>query len=250
MYEVLKESIVIQTLLAENRFDDLSNFLAEKSYLGTKNEGQFFKNIDFANAGFNVIISITEDRWLKLILINDSEAYFDNGKIPKPERDKLWEKLLSNIDPGIHYYMFKGIRDAFENKMVQDYDGNYDSIYQSVGKYKYRVRNGSKWDDYNASNFTVQIDSTSSSSGQKYTKYRFMGPGKLEWIDIFFEFEDEEAFLKRLRANPFANVNDVEVSPEIILIPFQTDDSFNKNSINIDFFMALNNFNDRIWDHN
>ena len=64
--------------------------------------------------------------------------------------------------------------------------------------------------------------------------FTFTGPGKLSWIEIVLE--------------RIENVDDGIA--KIIVRAQKSKADFNKPKMNVDFFSALKNFNDRIWSDN
>ena len=65
-----------------------------------------------------------------------------------------------------------------------------------------------------------------------------MGPGKLDWIDIYFNKFDEKNSNENVPVGFYFQVQKNYQSYE------------DKDPINIPFFMSLKNFNDRIWNDN
>ena len=84
--------------------------------------------------------------------------------------------------------MFKFIKDSYTNK---DGDGLEESEYEIINRYKIKTKANKEadWQTFSASNFNTQMN-----SNEKFWVYTFMGPGKLDWIDIYFnKFQDLDA---------------------------------------------------------
>jgi hypothetical protein len=230
--QTLKEFIAIQTLIAENRVNDLSDFLDKYSYIAV-NETTFTK--------FDVEGKIPNNLYFTFVVGDDknitgiiTKKISDNQlklKMTKSELHSLWANLLSNIELGMPYNMFKFIKDSYINK---DGDGLEESEYEIINRYKIKIKANKEadWQTFSASNFNTQTN-----PNEKYWVYTFMGPGKLDWIDIYFnKFQDLDA-------------NDEVGGISFYFRVVKNQDSYEKEEpINIPFFMAVKNFNDRIWD--
>jgi|TARA_B110000259_G_scaffold125523_1_gene142060 hypothetical protein len=234
--KTLKELIAIQTLIAENRVSDLSDFLDEYSYVAA-NEKRFVK-YDPDNAILNnlfVFFEIKDDKNIVCIITKKEFEGRARLKIPKSELHSLWSSLLSNVEIGMPYSMFKFIKDSYINK---NGEGLEDSEYKLIDSYKLKTRfnENDDWKTHSASNFNT------AKTNDKFWVYTFMGPGKLDSIDIYFPKSQEQGESDVVDTLFYFNV------PEIsILTPFLLE---NKEPINIPFFMGLKNFNDRIWNDN
>ena len=146
--------------------------------------------------------------------------------------------LTQNVDIGLPFSFFQLFSEGWTEKQIEGIkEDDYDAFYKYVDKYSYRVKQNlndpnSDWKVVKASNWS------SLGSTEKQWVYSFYGPGKLDKIDLIIpKLEDK--------------TSSEEVSPFYYIIPRTTNGSYDKtNQINIDFFMALNNWNDRIWDDN
>ena len=229
--QTLKEFIAIQTLIAENRVNDLSDFLDKYSYIAV-NETTFTKFDVEGNIPNNLsVIFVVEDE--KNITGIIAKKISDNKlklKMTKSELHSLWSNLVSNIELGLPYHLFKLIKDSYINK---DGDGLEESEYEIINRYKIKTKANKEadWQTYSASNFNAQ------KTNEKFWVYTFLGPGKLDWIDIYFnKFQDLDA-------------NDEVGGIGFYFRVVKKQDSYDKKEpINIPFFMAIKNFNDRIWD--
>lgn len=229
--QTLKEFIAIQTLIAENRVNDLSDFLDKYSYLAV-NETTFTKFEVEGNIPNNlsVLFFIGDDKNISGIITKKSSDNQPIFKMTKSELHSLWANLLSNIELGMPYNMFKFIKDSYTNK---DGDGLEESEYEIINRYKIKTKANKEadWKTFSASNFNTLMN-----SNEKFWVYTFMGPGKLDWIDIYF--------------NKFQDLDDNdevgEISFHFRVVKYQ--DSYEEEPINTPFFMAIKNFNDRIWD--
>ena len=231
--QTLKEFIAIQTLIAENRISDLSNFLDEYSYIAASDN--WFAKFDLGGTfpeNLSIAFLITDNNNIMGIITkkdNDNKTRFE---MTKSELHSLWANLLSNIETGMPYNMFKLIKDSFINK---DGEGLEESEYQIINRYKIKAKGNKEadWQTYSASNFNSGLK-----TNEKYWVYTFMGPGKLDWIDIYFNKFDEKNSNENVPVGFYFQVQKNYQSYE------------DKDPINIPFFMSLKNFNDRIWNDN
>lgn len=231
--QTLKEFIAIQTLIAENRISDLSNFLDEYSYIAA--EDNWFAKFDLGGTlpkNLSVYFLITDNNNIMGMITkrdNDNKPRFE---MTKSELHSLWAGLLSNIEVGMPYNMFEFIKESYVNK---DGEGLEESEYQLINRYKIKARGNKEadWQTFSASNFNSQMN-----SNEKFWVYTFMGPGKLDWINIYFNKFDEKSSNDNVPVGFFFQVQKNLESYE------------DKDPINIPFFMSLKNFNDRIWNDN
>lgn len=233
--QTLKELIAIQTLITENRVSELSDFLDKYSYVGGENQS-FFKfdlNDNLMPDDIAVMFRIEDNTYLSVVITkkdSDGKMLFN---LPKRERNKIWARIVSEIEVGLPYFSFNNLKNTFINK---DGEGFQNTDYEIIGRYKFKGGQKGKepdWKTFIASNFsTLGIDD------EEMWRYSFTGPGKVDWIDIRFPKNNDKGW-------------DDEVFVPFFIVPFTVSESYNeKEPINIPFFMSLRNFNDRIWSDN
>lgn len=235
--ETLKEFIAIQTLIAENRIDDFSRFTDDYSYIAaekniyvklpktTKNSPEGVFPFFYIDEGKNLTCGLTR---------KDSAGNF-KLKLTKRELFQIWQELFKSMKPGLPYHMYKTWREFCEN---EDGEGRSEADWEDLGRYKLRMGNKNKkfpWKTYEASNFTT-IWST-----DQALIYHFLGPGKIDYIEIKFPKYEDKEWDEEVNVFFFINVNKMTFSNS----PSNDNDPFN-----IPFFMSLKNFNDRIWADN
>ena len=225
----IKDLIVFQTLIAENRIDEFSSYTSKMGYVAGANNSYIKMDIKSGIPEDGVIIPIVALReynssWTDAgyyniylyvqFMVSDNNS--SRNKYSKNELTQIYSDLKNSIEVGLPYNAFLNAKKQFSsdpNETIIE-DGKY--VF-SVGNYTLR-----------ASNFN-NLFSTS-----KDEVFTFTGPGKLSWIEIVLE--------------RIENVDDGIA--KIIVRAQKSKADFNKPKMNVDFFSALKNFNDRIWSDN
>lgn len=238
-FEILKELISIQTLLAENRISDLSDFLDEHSYMGFENKSfaKLMRDNDHNPDNIAITFTIEEDNSLSVSLMQISSDGSFKFLLPKEEILSLYANLVSglvnDIGTNVSYELFTKIRETYLNK---DDEANKNIEYESLGRYKFKIRdNDSILPTFNASNFVSWVDNRFVDYGGMFI-YRVYGPGKIAWIDIAFPKWDNK------------EMND-EVLVDFLIRAYHPKNNsvISKDPFNTTFFMSVRKFNDRIW---
>lgn len=228
--EFLKEIIVARTLIAENRISEFSEFLDEKSYVSVKeNIFSKFSLVDephIFDVGF--IIRDNNDLLAFISKKGDDGIQFE---ISKRELFLIWKELFESIQTGLPYSVFIDLKQQLEeeNKVTQKMN------FEIINRYEFRAGDKNKpneWETYKASNFTTMM------SNDKFLYYTFLGPGKIDYINLIFNKYSEENW-----------EDNVEVVFLVQAVQI-TEDYIETEFLNIPFFMSLKNFNDRIWQDN
>lgn len=230
--EAIKELIVIETLRAENRISDLSDFLREQGYTS---QDKYFIKLKLENDYPTPwIISVNEDEEHIKVFFNPNEL--KNEEITKKNISKEWNKLLFNTgvtskNVKLPYNLFKTAQEQFKTEK-KDSKGN-EIIFESIDRYNFRIKlkddvKKKEWQTFTASNFST-IGST-----ERMTWLAFPGLGKYELLYFKFnKFKDK-------------NLND-NVYPWFEVKTSIYDVEKNKDGLNIEFFMGIENFDDIIW---
>ena len=243
----LKELIVIQTLLAENRIDDLSDFIINNNYVSV-NENTFYKleqlnlrkkgeifpifsiedlptsmdNNTYSNKFIVVNFSNTIENW------NSEEGIVSNFKhyygLSKYECEKIFDIVTSVPKLGYPYLMFKGFKEFY------DKDENY--IVEQIDRYTLKVYDSKKGEEtiLQASNFYNSTEEITNG-----TNINFIGPGEVLTTQLRYRMDEEKE----------SESGDLQYSVTLGILSFKAD--WPKDKMNVDFFMSLKNFNDRIW---
>jgi hypothetical protein len=228
--QYLKELIAIQSLLAENRLDDLKVFFAKYGYVGVPNSKNIFAKMD---------LNAVENDVLPAVIINSgaTDIYVDNFIeiifIKKGKDDYLYdysygdavtiEKTIKNqYETGLLFTML----DALDN-----YKKKGSVNVEKVDRYTYKRYSDEKPDEIyysKASNF-------SSIPSKDESHIAFYGPGKTMLTEIIYQ-------------PPIKGVNvEGNFSYKLTLASWKLQDPDSSEKFNVDFFMSLKNFNDRIW---
>jgi len=245
--DYLKELIVIETLIVENRVDELDKFLSEYGYIAA-GEGSFLKFEFLSKKSIRLMFFITDGSdgskpYLVATLEDKKKTNNEHSKIGngiKSEVTNNWMMMLQEVTEnlGTVWMMYKLQADAWEKKEVGGIEEDqYDDIYESINRYSFRTKSkldpaNSKWEVTKASNWSTWMTT------EDRWIYSFHGPGKLDWLEFIFPKHNDKA-------------SHEEISSMFYIVPrTQYETGGEKDEINIDFFMALNNWNDRIWNDN
>ena len=255
----LKKLIVMQTLLAENRVDDLTDFMlnnnyvemADNLYLDTSTykleKGDIFpifyisdvpsetaSRMGFAKKTITVYFSMVVYDWDTTDAISKNVMYA--LKLDVRESNLIFEKTFGIIAPIVGSISFDGGYVPFThlgamNGMCEGQNYNCEQI----DRYTLKTYNIEKDEEktYTATNFfnANGLISTSEFSNNIF----FYGPG--EYAATLLTYSNVE--LKK------SETGEARYLIKLDLKSWERDTA--RNNINIDFFMALKNFNDRIW---
>lgn len=230
--QYLKEFLTIQSLLAENRTEELTTFFADNRYFS---EGDFFFKIDenldglenYIYPGINVRNGGKNeyaDNFLDIIFFKRTK----NGSslnLTLDEVNYIKNTIQNLYETGITYPVAK----AYEN-----YKKTAALNVEKINRYKFKIysdQTPNKISYVKVSNFF----DLSTIDKNKTNNVVFFGPGKTKYTEIsYFEpinsSDEVGKFIYKMQLASVINNNS------------QPSDKFN-----IDFFMSLNDFNDRIW---
>ncbi|MDA9907409.1 hypothetical protein N9D22_03375 [Flavobacteriaceae bacterium] len=257
--EDLKEFIVIQTLLCENRIDDLTKFMLEKSYvLISDNE---YHKVNRRKKGEIVPLLIINDlqsttdfdkycnKVLRIFFYSKKDdlhiaSWDELFNIKYTEAESIFMNMVNVPDARIAYPMFKNFKEGFET-------GEFDGIAEIEQIDRYTIKKTDlttkKEDIYKASNWMINFalkdkkfnknlgfvnDGTDTASRH----VNFFGPGDVGPLCLSYSFGKYN--------NNNGTTQNVKLDIYAYKYPALKGDD---DIINIDFFMALKNFNDRIW---
>ena len=232
----LKEFLAIQSLLAENRTDDLKTFFLNYNYIaiGDSDESMFMKlDLDGLTKENDIIPVIT-------IMSGGKNEYADNYieiSFLKKQNDKSEillsledcisiKKIIQNLcETGATYPMLSAY-DKYKKTNIMNV--------QKIDRYTYKIysddNDPSKISYVKASNF-FRMDTINKN---KADNIAFFGPGKTILTEMFY-FE------------PIESDVDGKYIYKMQLASWKLKDSQTSEKFNVDFFMSLKNFNDRIW---
>ena len=226
----LKELIAIQSLLGENRLNDLEDFLIKNSYVFIGNsEKTTYAKLRMGNENsIDLIITIETNT-------NNSDISkyytFVNLSI-KDQNNKPTFELNKTLAGNLRYWLFKQFEvgtlwNMFPKDISEINISNYPDLeIKKINKYQINlIENDSVVNIIKASNSMMDQESS--------LKFHFMGPGKTLFTTInFIKNSDTINRNKHLvRFSLFSNIN-----KNIDFKPFE-----------VDLFMSQKNFNDIIW---
>lgn len=239
--EIFKELIVIETLRAENRITELSDFLDKYGYFS---QDDYFIKYQ-PEKSIKLMLKIRQDEKAGLIQI----LYWDDkkhqiGNITKKELLSGWQMLINNSSiysdktsnkNQLPYGIFEDLKSKYKTEAK---DEAKKIEFELLNTYEFRIKKNkdnvdSSWEYYLASNFTTMF------SHKKSYVFSLLGLGKNERIDIIFP-KHEDLGLNDKIPSPFFYVITNKLNSKYGL----TDDTEN---LNVEFFMSLQNLNDRIW---
>lgn len=230
----LKEFIAIQSLLAENRINDAKNFLLNNNYIAGND--MFMKFDDYLNNDDIIsLISIKNggkneyaDNYLEILFAKKKwkNNYEINFSLEECNSIKI---IIQNLcEPGIPYNLLIKM-DDLEKKSK-----NFMHL-EKIDRYHYKLYsedNNPKYTQYyNASNF-LRLGTLDKN---KKDNIGFFGPGKALMTELLFlkpteSKEEEGKYIMKLQ-----------------IASIKSEDSSENENFNINFFMGLKDFNDRIW---
>lgn len=232
--QYLKEFLVIQALLAENRTEDLATFFARNNYSATGDGEQkvFFKtDINLNNLETYIFPAILirsggakmyADNFLQIFFYKkDSKGLTSNLSID--EIDYIKNTIQNLYETGMTYPMIKLFTDPKTDKKVLD-------DIEKIDRYTFKLRTDDGVKYLKASNFT----NLSAISKTETSNVLFFGPGKAKATELMY-FE------------PINYTNDGKYKYYMQLASYTNEFSQSIDKFNVDFFMSLNEFNDRIW---
>jgi hypothetical protein len=229
--QYLKEFLAIQILLAENRTYDLNNFLKKYGWSGVEdNDNTFVKLNSFTELSDDDIYPVIE------IKSNVSNSYhenylrvyflkFKNNKNTYSLDDVIYlNHFLSGLyERGLPYNLFKTLEESYRNK-------TNDNSFIKIDRYTLKIMSKNSPDGYEiykCSNFMNMPKKYNTNSEF------FWGPGNILGIElIYFEpiINEADEYLYYMTFKSLKRENE---TPYV--------------DFNVDFFMALKDFNDRIW---
>ena len=250
--EDLKEILTLQSLLAEDRVDEMFKMMGKFGYIPIPNsENAYWK--------YTIDNNINENEMEPIIYIKNlgsNNNYYENYLqvfFSLIVKDNLSSGVSRNLK--VNYKQAARMNNLFYN--LFSFGNNYRTLKStwdgSMGldegvsmewedRYTVKLTNPKKTSIYKASNFTPLSPFLRKREG--YTTIVFNGPGKAYETNIE---------LKKLSKNP-NNTSEYFV-PNVTFLSSVSDMSKtfkpeSREPFNIDFFMSLENFNDRIWSDN
>ena len=232
----LKEFIAIQSLLAENRMEDLKTFCINYNYVAIPdNDGIFLQKLDvdglIKENDIHVMIFVESggknpyaDNYINIIFFRGQTGKADYTF--SLDECKSIENIIQNLyETGVTYTMLS----AYDN-----YKKTNTMNVQKIDRYTYKIysddNDPSKISYDKASNF-FRMDILNKNKGDNIA---FCGPGKTLFTEIMY-------------IEPFKSDVDGKYRYKMQLASWKLEDSQTSEKFNVDFFMSLKNFNDRIW---
>ena len=248
--EDLKEILTLQSLLAEDRTDEMFKMMANFGYLGVPDtENVYWKysiNNDINENEIQPIIRIRNlgnnnnyyENYLNVafaLTVKTSDGIIKTLDVNYKQAAQMYN-IVTNLFPvGNSYKSLKGTWN--ESMGLGD-----DTTMEWVDRYTVKINNPKYTSIYKASNFYELPPFYKKMDG--YKTVIFEGPGKAESTRID---------LKDFSNDP--NDNGKYAVPNLTFLSSISDfsNTFKPESrepFNIDFFISLENFNDRIWSDN
>lgn len=240
--DYLKELVVIQSLITENRINDLSNFLDKHSYISLK-ENTFSKfEIGSEKLGLNFSIN-TNSANKRFLVVNLMYQNLEKNKFTVNDVQILRYNLMRQTKTTseetfkLVWSFFKDTKEGIEEKTVQGVakDSSYYDNFKIIDRYSYKQRlrgdnDNYFWQTVKASNWSDMLGS------EKYSVHSFIGPGKMSMINVIF-----------YKFNKLESSKEVPTTFSIRPSELNSDEDKNKAPFNVDFFMSLKNWDDVIW---
>jgi hypothetical protein len=229
--EDLKDFLIIQSLIGEERFEDLQEFFEKQGY-SQQAENSYLKS-DRMNV-YDEVVPIIR-------IINTEQSYIDNGYAPissriflradKPElylsqfeHNRIWLFLMETFEKGLPYKMFKSTIEFHEEEGSEI---NY------IDKYNVEVTSSeNQVETFSTSNSTfVPVGERSE---QKYSVGAFFGPSQTLFIQIIASQQKDGN----------------ECGDDIYFSSLQlSSTSINQDkNIDVELFKGLSGLNKIIWD--
>ena len=248
--EDLKEILTIQSLLAENRTDEMFKMMDKFGYSGVPDADNIYWKYDFNN-------DINENEIQPIIFIRNlgnNNNYYENyltvafalsvktsdGIIRSMnvnyKQAAQMNNIVTTLFPIGNSYRF------LKNTWNEDMGLEDDTTMEWVDRYTVKINNPKKTSIYKVSNFSNLSPFLKKIEG--YKTYIFEGPGKAESTSIYLKDFSNDPNDKGEYSVP-----DLTFRSSISDI-FKTFKPESRDPFNIDFFMSLENFNDRIWRDN
>jgi hypothetical protein len=231
--QYLKGFLVMQALLAENRTEDLGTFFVRNNYSSTGvGEQKFFFKTDININNLETYIvpiifirsggtKIYADNFLEIFFLKkDSKGVTSNLSIN--EIDYIKNTIQNLYETGMTYPMLKLFTDPKNDKKLSDIE--------KIDRYTFKLRTDDGVKYLKASNFTK----LSAITKDETRNVLFFGPGKTKATELMY-FEPI----------PTDDVGKYRYKMQIASYTSEFSQSIDK--FNIDFFISLNDFNDRIW---
>ena len=228
----LKEIIAIQSLIAENRVDELYDFMNNNNYVPMENQAyvKYFDDDEQNEVSFMFSIDQTKESDYIPIYLTVRFLIKDNGSLRKfkiEEAEVLKNKMIKLLEPSsMNFYAFNNMVsqvskfDPSPIKMIDRYNAVLD---QKTGSINLRVSNTMKITDYEC---------------------YFWGPGKTTYTHLSWQFYRENESSKEYSFSIL-----IKSKNELYrnATNFESTNPIDKKPFNTQFFMSLENFNDRIW---
>jgi len=233
----LKDLIIFESLLAENRYEELAQYRKERgfSYLNEENKNMYLRFddlIEFSEGKSNFCASFKFEEnlniedvssWKVTLFYQFKESKYDDlkTKLTKRQSDILKSIIYSELDVGLSWGMYKSFLNAdkkITDKIIKINDREF--------KFYNEVKNS--YDSYNLSNFTG--NSPHINSGLVY----FGPPSKYSWLEFGFQsMETNDGLLSTFYSIAYLG------KPE--------DRKKKKKSFKISDIKSHENLNDIIW---
>lgn len=238
--EHLKNTIVIQSLLAENRFEDLNVYLNDNGFVNVE-ENFYTKFSDFKNDNRVLMSFGINSLGSKNTIINNSPVYHDNylivtllvrEKISLNEfRNKVTIPFLNSMPLG---FPKKFVESAYNQlkEIIKECE-NCEIDYSNKNLLKYK--NGTKEQVFNVSNFFSTPDWYGEDEKKSFIRdpISYLGMGKNDGLLFEFKLEQKQnegaMLIILVKSNKMLEKNDKKIN-------------FNYN-----MFDAINGVNDVIW---
>ena len=255
----LKKLIVMQTLLAENRIDDLTDFMLKNNYVAVDDnlyidtstykleKGDVFlffiisdvpsetaSRMSMANKSISVYFSMVVYDWGTTDAISKNILYA--YKLDLRESNLIFGQVFGIVAPLVGSMSFDGGYVPFTFLAAMNgicEDKNYNC--EQIDRYTLKTYDIEKDEEktFTATNF-LNANGLIQSSEEFSNNILFYGPG--EYGATLLIYSNNE--MKK------SETGEAQYSIKLALKSMKRTA---RNNINVDFFMALKNFNDRIW---
>ena len=247
--EDLKEILVLQSLLAENRVDEMFKMLGKFGYIPFPDiENTYWKNTNNPNYTENEMTPVIFIKnlgstgvfyenylkvWFNLIIKdNVSSQLSSTGIVPYKQAVRMQNLINIQLYPIGNQYKY--LKSSWDGMGLPE-----DTTKEWVDRYTLKITSPKLTSIYKASNFSTLPIGMRQKEG--FTTFLFNGPGKAYNttmdIQVLTVYPNDKSKYWAPVINFASSVTDM----------FKTFKPESRQPFNIDFFMSLENFNDRIW---
>lgn len=241
--EDLKEILTLQSLLAENRIDEMMKMMKKFGYVFIPNTENLLWKSKIGDNEISPIIQLENLGNNDVFYENHLNVWFSfNRKLKLIEKQKAIDihSLVDNLFPIGNNYKY--LKNTWNESLALP-EG---TSMEWLDRYTVKVINANKTSIYKASNFHYIPPTFKERKG--FTTIIFSGPGKSFQTKILFKKNIENTINTSEYYVPYISLLSYVSNPVDRALGLKSDfKPESRKPFNIDFFMSLEEFNDRIW---